>query len=59
MLSSTRNKLTGCSYFVIRYIRNHIPLEELELRARYPPVDSMGQERPRGQAKGAAGSSNQ
>ena len=44
---------------LIRYIRNHIPLEELELRSRYPPVDGRGQERPRGQAKGVAGSRNE
>ena len=27
-----------------RYIRSHIPLDELELKARYPPVDSLGKE---------------
>lgn len=38
-----------------RYIRNGVPLEELELRSRYPPVDAMGREKPRGQAKDMAG----
>ena len=38
-----------------RYIRSNVPLDELELRARYPPVDDMGREkRPRGNAKGHA-----
>lgn len=38
-----------------RYIRSSIPLDELELRARYPPVDAMGVEkRRRGDAKGVA-----
>ena len=37
-----------------RYIRSTLPLEELELQARYPPVDSMGREKPRGHAKGIA-----
>ncbi|KAA8568985.1 hypothetical protein EYC84_007954 [Monilinia fructicola] len=26
------------------YIRSHIPLDDLELRARYPPVDSQGRD---------------
>jgi hypothetical protein len=26
----------------LRYIRSNIPLDDLELRARYPPVDVMG-----------------
>ena len=38
-----------------RYIRSTLPLDELELQARYPPVDSMGREKPRGHAKGIAG----
>lgn len=38
-----------------RYIRSNLPLDELELQARYPPVDSMGREKPRGHAKGIAG----
>ncbi|KAL8945658.1 MAG: hypothetical protein Q9222_007834 [Ikaeria aurantiellina] len=42
-----------------KYIRSNVPLDELELRARYPPVDSMGREVPRGRAKGLAGSHNQ
>lgn len=37
-----------------RYIRSTLPLDELELQARYPPVDSMGREKPRGHAKGIA-----
>lgn len=27
-----------------RYIRSHVPLDELELRARFPPVDAYGRE---------------
>ncbi|KAL8995433.1 MAG: hypothetical protein Q9169_004845 [Polycauliona sp. 2 TL-2023] len=42
-----------------KYIRSNVPLDELELRARYPPVDKFGHELPRGQAKGVAGSYNQ
>ena len=38
----------------IRYIRSNIPLDELELRARYPPVDPMGREKKRGDTKGIA-----
>ncbi|KAL8823860.1 MAG: hypothetical protein Q9191_005491 [Dirinaria sp. TL-2023a] len=38
-----------------QYIRNGIPLEDLELRSRYPPVDAMGREKPRGHAKDMAG----
>ncbi|KAL8683129.1 MAG: hypothetical protein Q9186_000842 [Xanthomendoza sp. 1 TL-2023] len=41
------------------YIRSNVPLDELELRARYPPVDKYGRELPRGLAKGVAGSYNQ
>lgn len=42
-----------------QYIRSTVPLDELELRARYPPVDSMGHEKVRGLAKGIAGAFNQ
>ncbi|KAI4224671.1 MAG: hypothetical protein LQ349_007197 [Xanthoria aureola] len=42
-----------------KYIRSNVPLDELELRARYPPVDHLGHELPRGKAKGVAGSYNQ
>ncbi|KAL8858929.1 MAG: hypothetical protein Q9178_004608 [Gyalolechia marmorata] len=42
-----------------KYIRSNVPLDELELRARYPPVDKLGHELPRGLAKGVAGSYNQ
>ena len=41
--------------FLSRYIRNGIPLEDLEFRARYPPVDAMGRVKERGHAKGMAG----
>ncbi|KAI4252251.1 MAG: hypothetical protein LQ352_004398 [Teloschistes flavicans] len=41
------------------YIRSKVPLDELELRARYPPVDAMGKELPRAKAKGLAGAINQ
>jgi arylsulfatase A-like enzyme len=27
-----------------KYIRSHVPLDDLELRARYPPVDTYGKE---------------
>ena len=37
-----------------KYIRSTVPLDELELRARYPPVDAMGREKVRGMAKGIA-----
>lgn len=37
-----------------RYIRSNVPLDELELRARYPPVDAMGREKKRGDAHGVA-----
>ncbi|MCJ1278742.1 hypothetical protein MMC21_006559 [Puttea exsequens] len=36
------------------YIRSNIPLDELELRARYPPVDALGREKKRGDARGVA-----
>ena len=39
---------------IIRYIRSNIPLDELELRARYPPVDRLGREKKRGDAQGIA-----
>ncbi|KAL8640012.1 MAG: hypothetical protein Q9228_003021 [Teloschistes exilis] len=42
-----------------RYIRSKVPLDELELRARYPPVDAMGKELPRAKSKGVAGANNQ
>ena len=42
-----------------QYIRSTIPLDDLEIRARYPPVDSLGREKPRGLAKGIAGAFNQ
>ena len=38
-----------------RYIRSHMPLDELELRARYPPVNEFGKEKKRGHARGIAG----
>lgn len=37
-----------------QYIRSTVPLDELELRARYPPVDRAGREKARGDAKGLA-----
>ena len=47
--------MTGSAYTCIsRYIRSNIPLDELELRARYPPVDMLGHEKMRGEAKGIA-----
>ena len=42
-----------------QFIRSTIPLDELEIRARYPPVDAMGRERERGLAKGLAGAFSQ
>ena len=42
-----------------QYIRSTMPLDELELRARYPPVDEWGRERPRGKAEGIAGAANE
>ena len=45
--------LTHAFHFC-RYIRSNIPLDELELRARYPPVDHMGREKKRGHAQGVA-----
>ncbi|KAL8905201.1 MAG: hypothetical protein Q9207_002793 [Kuettlingeria erythrocarpa] len=41
------------------YIRSMLPLDELELQARYPPVDAMGRELPRGNAKANAGARNE
>ena len=47
--------MIGSAYTCIsRYIRSNIPLDELELRARYPPVDLVGREKKRGDAKGIA-----
>lgn len=37
-----------------QYIRSNVPLDELELRARYPPVDQTGREKKRGDARGIA-----
>ncbi|KAL8648462.1 MAG: hypothetical protein Q9210_004973 [Variospora velana] len=42
-----------------KYIRSNVPLDELELRARYPPVDAMGRELARGHAKDNAGAKNE
>lgn len=42
-----------------KYIRSTMPLDELELRARYPPVDDLGRERPRGVAISVAGAANE
>lgn len=40
---------------MLSYIRSNVPLDELELRARYPPVDATGREtKRRGDAKGIA-----
>ena len=33
---------------VARYIRSHLPLDELERMARFPPVDAYGNELPKG-----------
>ncbi|KAL8759624.1 MAG: hypothetical protein Q9184_003566 [Pyrenodesmia sp. 2 TL-2023] len=41
------------------YIRSMLPLDELELQARYPPVDEMGRALPRGNAKANAGARNE
>ena len=47
--------MIGSAYKCIcRYIRSNIPLDELELRARFPPVDHLGREKKRGDAKGVA-----
>jgi hypothetical protein len=32
------------AYPLWRYIRSHVPLDDLELRARFPPVDAYGRE---------------
>lgn len=37
-----------------KYIRSHLPLDDLELRARFPPVDDFGRETTRIQAHQAA-----
>ncbi|KAL9016135.1 MAG: hypothetical protein Q9185_006489 [Variospora sp. 1 TL-2023] len=42
-----------------KYIRSNVPLDELELRARYPPVDALGRELRRGQAEDNAGAKNE
>ena len=42
-----------------KYIRSTMPLDELELRARYPPVDEWGRTKPRGMADGLAGAANE
>lgn len=48
-------EINGSAYTCVRrYIRSNIHLDELELRARYPPVDHMGREKKRGDAKGIA-----
>ena len=47
--------MIGSAYICIsRYIRSNVPLDELELRARYPPVDMLGREKKRGDAGGIA-----
>ena len=38
-----------------KYIRSHIPLDDLELRARYPPVDHKGRELGGGDSLGGLG----
>ena len=47
--------LNVCLIFLHRYIRNGVPLETMELRSRYPPVDAMGRKKPRGDVKDMAG----
>ena len=43
-----------------KYIRSTLPLDELELRARYPPVDELGREkRRRGFVEGVAGAAGE
>jgi hypothetical protein len=42
-----------------RYIRSHIPLDDLERRARYPAVDSLGRETGQNILVDQAGSHNQ
>ena len=37
-----------------KYIRSFLPLDDLELKARFPPVNAFGYERPKGQAGGVA-----
>ena len=40
---------------ILRYIRSNVPLDELELRARYPPVNEYGHDKKRrGDASGIA-----
>ncbi len=38
-----------------KYIRSNIPLDDLELKARYPPVDALGRESISASPHGAAG----
>lgn len=38
-----------------KYIRSHIPLDDLELKARYPPVDAKGRELLGGSSLGGSG----
>jgi hypothetical protein len=38
-----------------KYIRSHIPLDDLELRARFPPVDAKGRDMFLGQGGAGAG----
>jgi len=38
-----------------KYIRSHIPLDDLELRARFPPVDAKGRDLFQGQGGAGAG----
>ncbi|KAL9011886.1 MAG: hypothetical protein Q9173_003306 [Seirophora scorigena] len=60
MISYTRTSVREPADSVgYRYIRSSVPLDELELRARYPPVDAMGRELPRGRAKDNAGAYNE
>lgn len=42
-----------------RYIRSTIPLDDLELMARYPPVDMMGREYITAHPHGIAGAKGQ
>ena len=38
-----------------KYIRSHIPLDDLELKARFPPVDSKGRDMLGGMGGSGAG----
>ena len=42
-----------------KYIRSNIPLDDLELKARYPPVDAMGRTFITGSPHGQAGANGQ